>query len=363
MEKVWQLCLDSGLDFAAYRPPDKEITTVIQYRKEPLTPAREITKGPGFLISPYRTGSCKAILISPDMVITGDKTDKELLLRLSHCGKKEKIRPCGKTATSSFEQYIGQAQKAIAAIKGGDFEKIVLSRVQMVKGSKRDLSAAIFLRMCRKYPRSFVYIFQAKGHLWLGATPETLVSIKDGSFKTMSLAATRKDIPANWEINNWSTKERQEQRYVTDYIADLLDKYQITSAQKSRTYPRRAGNLLHLCNEFTCDAGEIYNKLSQFINELHPSPAVCGIPKKKVQEFLAELEGHDREYYAGFLGPVNIAANQIDLYVNLRCMRVCDDQVRLYIGGGLTADSIPEDEWAETAAKAETLLSVLSECQ
>jgi isochorismate synthase len=75
-------------------------------------------------------------------------------------------------------------------------------------------------------------------------------------------------------------------------------------------------------------------------------------------DFIRSTEKHDRGYYTGFLGPVGLG-DLIQLYVNLRCLQVFDDRLVLYIGGGITHDSIPEEEWEETEIKAETLLSVL----
>jgi isochorismate synthase len=75
-------------------------------------------------------------------------------------------------------------------------------------------------------------------------------------------------------------------------------------------------------------------------------------------DFIRRTEAHSREYYTGFLGPVGLD-DHMQLYVNLRCMKVLKDRLILYVGGGITHDSIAEDEWEETEIKADTLLSVL----
>ncbi|NTW26283.1 MAG: hypothetical protein HGA37_16405, partial [Lentimicrobium sp.] len=65
----------------------------------------------------------------------------------------------------------------------------------------------------------------------------------------------------------------------------------------------------------------------------------------------------DRAYYTGYLGPVgNGAAN---LFVNLRCTRIIKDNALVYVGGGLTADSMPQAEWDETVLKSSTMLSAI----
>jgi isochorismate synthase len=82
------------------------------------------------------------------------------------------------------------------------------------------------------------------------------------------------------------------------------------------------------------------------------------MPYRLSLDLLMKLEKHHREYYAGYLGPIGIDG-KTDLFVNLRCMKVLPKHLALFIGGGITADSIPEEEWQETEIKADTLLSVI----
>jgi len=98
--------------------------------------------------------------------------------------------------------------------------------------------------------------------------------------------------------------------------------------------------------------------MAEFITNLHPTPAVCGLPKDKSLELILQTEKHNREYYAGYCGPINYQ-NKTDLFVNLRCMKILEDQLALFVGGGLTKDSVPTKEWDETVLKAKTLLSRL----
>ena len=84
------------------------------------------------------------------------------------------------------------------------------------------------------------------------------------------------------------------------------------------------------------------------------------MPKERALTAIKKLEKHNREYYAGFLGILNMD-EKIALYVNLRCMKIYHDYLALYVGGGITADSNPEEEWEETGIKAETLKSIIAQ--
>jgi isochorismate synthase len=98
--------------------------------------------------------------------------------------------------------------------------------------------------------------------------------------------------------------------------------------------------------------------LQQVIQLLHPTPAVCGFPKEQSKDFILENENYDRTFYTGFLGELNIE-NQTDLFVNLRCMEIEDAKAHLFMGCGITKDSIPEKEWEESINKSATMKKIL----
>ena len=98
--------------------------------------------------------------------------------------------------------------------------------------------------------------------------------------------------------------------------------------------------------------------MKNLIDSLHPTPAICGVPKWPATNFIGENEGYNRAFYAGYLGEIN-RNNETNLYVNLRCMQITQDHISLYIGGGITAASIAEKEWDETVFKAEVMKKIL----
>jgi isochorismate synthase len=186
----------------------------------------------------------------------------------------------------------------------------------------------------------------------MGATPEQLVKINQNQFETVALAGTQ----LYSENVIWATKEKEEQQFVTNYILDKVtckvNELIVTDAETVK-----AGNLAHLksliSGELTADF-----QVNDLIKTLHPTPAVCGLPKEKTIDFILKNEGYNRKYYAGFLGEYN-KENLTDLFVNLRCLEVDDDVVNIYVGCGITKDSIPEKEFVETENKSMTIRNVL----
>ena len=251
---------------------------------------------------------------------------------------------------SYYTELVAAAQNVI---KQSNLKKVVVSRqhIQPYTGS----AATSFLKLTQFYPDAMVY-YWSHPHTgnWIGATPETLLHIQKDICRTMALAGT---LP--YEENQepeWTAKELDEQQMVTDFIQKQLEqRFPKNSIKLSPTYTKRAGNLLHLCADFEVPIGK--TTTMELMRLLHPTPAVAGVPVNESLAFLATHETHNRNYYAGVLGP--IASDNIHLYVNLRCASVLEKSLTLYVGGGITAQSDAEMEWAESQRKAETLLSVL----
>jgi isochorismate synthase len=198
---------------------------------------------------------------------------------------------------------------------------------------------------------------------WMGASPELLIQVENNRiFRTVALAGT-KPFEAGMNLRNvaWTQKEIEEQALVCRYIISNFKKIRLREYDEQGPKTIVAGNLMHLKTTYTVDMKETnFPQLGSVMLQLiHPTSAVCGMPLEESMNFLTEHEGYDREFYAGYLGPVNIESN-ICLFVNLRCMQLTGDQAVLYAGAGVTADSVPESEWEETEIKLNTLLKVIT---
>lgn len=260
---------------------------------------------------------------------------------------------------SSKEKHINLVKKGIHFIINNSIKKIVLSRKEIVTVTDFNVITS-FKKLLHNYPNAFIYCwYHPKVGLWLGATPETLIQTKENSFKTMALAGTQ--IYKNTNDVIWQNKEKLEQEFVTEYIVKNLNELQI-EVKQTNPFTIKAGSLLHICTELS---GKLTtsNTLGQIIKALHPTPAVCGLPKGIAKQFIVDNEAYNREFYTGYLGELNCkndtSQKQTSLFVNLRCMQVENNSVSLYIGGGITKDSIPEKEYIETVAKADIMKKVL----
>lgn len=256
-------------------------------------------------------------------------------------------------------------QKGIDAIKEGNFTKVVLSRKEIVDLDEFDLTT-IIQNLFQSYPSAFTYCFyHPKVGLWLGAFSEQLIKKQGNVISTMAVAGTQ-TFTAGQEIS-WGIKEQEEQRHVSDYIVNELQTF-TSNINVAVPYTLIAGNIIHIKTDIQASLKQDSN-LKELISALHPTPAVCGLPKKAALDFIVKNEGYEREFYSGFLGELNkdfgTRENNTELYVNLRCMKIEKavdglSKAHLYIGCGITKDSVPEKEWHETVNKSMTIRKVLN---
>lgn len=256
-------------------------------------------------------------------------------------------------------QYEYLVAQGIQAIKNEEFKKVVLSRSEEVPLSEFDFIET-FQHLVQLYPATFCYcFFHPKIGLWMGATPEKLLKANGNVFETMALAGTQKDNQKT-EIF-WQQKEKDEQQFVTDFIVKRLLEF-TASVVVSEPYSLKAGSIWHIKTDISGVLKD-NSTLEEVIDTLHPTPAVCGLPKKKSKAFILENENYDRTFYTGFLGELNSTFEgnnaSSDLFVNLRCMQIQEDKAILYMGCGITKESIPEKEWEESVNKSMTMKRVL----
>ena len=136
------------------------------------------------------------------------------------------------------------------------------------------------------------------------------------------------------------------------YVIETLEQFASRIGEEG-TRTVRAGHLVHLRSDFNFTLPDT-NHLGSLLQALHPTPAVCGLPKREAWQFILRNEYAPRRYYSGFAGMLQ-PTGDTHLYVSLRCMEILQDHCLLYAGGGLLRDSVEQQEWEETEAKMQTM--------
>ena len=363
--QLHEACFQNNVPFVSYRIPGKTITrTLLQTNSYPrrLDSLKELNNSSGFVITPFFSKVHNAsFILEPDVLIENNEVDPDLIKRLKKISLFNAVEYLnGKGIhVASENEFIDQVNTIKENIRNGMIRKAVLSRIH-TEPKKADFSITqLFNELCDKYPNAFVYLFQIpNAGCWVGATPEPLVLAFGDTIETISLAATQRiDNKPVGQIT-WKTKELEEQHIVTEFIEKVLTDFNVVKYEKTGPFTQVAGNIVHLKTRFVFENHYLNSRMGEFIEALHPTPSICGLPKDKAFGLLEKIEPHHREYYTGLLGPVNMN-NSTSLYVNLRCMKVLENRFALYLGAGITSGSVPESEWEETNQKKMTLLSVI----
>lgn len=279
--------------FAIYRLPDSATTYIIlQEKNDFFLFNKSAVNNKGFVFYPFDVKTHSPLFIQADKIIKNPKFSF----------KSEKI---DKSVDIIKTEYIKKAKIFIKKTEN-EFTKIVLSRKKSIKNDNLEI-ANIFQELNKKYPNAMIFLVNhPKTGTWMGATPEILIKNEGNKLKTMALAGTQLIKPDQKAI--WQDKEIKEQKAVMDFVEETLKKHKIKYSSKGPYTKEVAkfkdGNLVHLATDYFAEKEGYFFGL---ITDLHPTPAVSGLPRRESIQFILENEGYDREYYTGFLGPVKEA--------------------------------------------------------
>ena len=377
--------------YALYRLPHADSYTALEGSTQEFTSCVQLNGQSGFVVAPFEVRPDQPIvLIRPELVEERDfsrgtryevrGTRLPLVQQYTRINYPRTSHLAPRTSIldprTSKNNYAIDFANFHAQLQQGTFRKIVLARCseQQVQSPVDDKE--LFLRACQLYPRMFIALVHTpQSGTWLTATPEILLEGSGSDWRTIALAGTMKLEPeqlgGEGENVRWSTKNIEEQRIVATYIAECLERFTDDFREEG---PRtvRAANLVHLRSDFTFKLAS-NDCIGDLLQALHPTPAVCGLPKRDAFQFIIRNEHTPRRYYSGFMGPLKTPSGSpclggekaspkqgrlegsTHLYVSLRCMNIESDRYRLYAGGGLLKDSTEEQEWLETEAKLETM--------
>ncbi len=252
----------------------------------------------------------------------------------------------------TYENYVNAIQNAQVLMEVGKLKKVVLSRIAWKNYTNTKDIIQIYLGLCEKYPNAFVSLISSPIYgTWLGASPELLLHQSTTSYTTVALAGTRK----SKSLIPFTNKELEEQEIIRKYIEENLYTIGI-QCDFNPIENFDTGELTHLKTtiKFNADASKRFEVAAL----LHPTPAVGGVPKISALEFILENEHYQRKLYAGYIGVIGI--NEMQLYVNIRCMQWYTSSALLYSGAGITQASDAHAEWVETENKLDVIGSVLA---
>jgi isochorismate synthase len=279
---------------------------------------------------------------------------------VSHLNEASKAPARLGLSPSDWRALVGEVASTLSQGDAG-LRKVVLARAQQVQ--VRVTLEAVLRRLAADYPMCTIFACATRDACFLGATPERLVALHDGTATTMALAGTapRGDTPAgDLAIGQRllrDPKERTEHIVVADAVrealAPLATRMMVDPEPRLHTLPNVQHLITPICAEMKAGRGAL-----DLVNALHPTPAVGGYPREPALKLIREREGLDRGWYAAPIGWVD-TRGEGEFVVGLRSALLRGETATLFAGCGIVADSDPPTELAEWGWKLKPMAAAL----
>ncbi len=269
------------------------------------------------------------------------------------------------TNKDNIEEKISWNEKvslALKKIEAGEVKKIVLSRQIKFELENSGNISCIMEKLSARYPKCYVFAYRKNGSIFFGASPEKLAKISDGWIEADALAGSisrSKDKTEDEALANEllaSTKNLEEQQVVVSFIVDSFSKFCDKIVYDKKPIIRKLPNIQHL---WTPIRAKLNSPKSIFtiLEEIHPTPAICGVPWTNALYSIKEMENHSRGLFSGMIGWFNFN-NEGEFAVAIRSALMKDKTVYAFAGCGIVNGSDPETEFEESELKLKPILSL-----
>lgn len=257
--------------------------------------------------------------------------------------------------------YRPAAQALIDDIHAGKLQKIVLARSIRSRAASPIPVAPILGKLHERFAKNCtIFSITHDGKTFMGASPETLVRLRDGIVETEALAGSVPNFPgadtealARQLLND--DKERREHRAVIDFIAEKLRQIGLRADFPETPEIVVLPNILHLRTPIRAIADSPLHILD-IVSALHPTPAMCGVPADIARDRILKTEPFPRGNFAGPLGFYDSRGEGF-FAVGIRCAEIRGCEIRLFAGSGLVAGSTSEREFVEIDSKFSAVLA------
>ncbi|PKC54748.1 Isochorismate synthase [Rhizophagus irregularis] len=288
--------------------------------------------------------------------------------RLIHAAQVKEVKTYNKPLVTSYEErnkveYLNSVQKVANLIKNKEAQKVVFVRALSLQFKDKVTSPQVLSQIINEQPESYLFGLEREGLLFFGASPERLVKVNNGKAYSSCIAGSIKrgktaeeDFALGQSLLN-DAKNLGEHQYVVEMIKDTFAKNCI-----HYTVPKnpRLLKIRHIQHLYTPVEGQLNDNANilQLVKDLHPTPALGGVPRQQALSIIRQVEPMNRGLYAAPLGWIDAEGNG-EFAVAIRSGALIENSAILYAGGGIVAESEPISEYEETLVKFRSMLRVL----
>lgn len=266
----------------------------------------------------------------------------------------QKAKVIKRTFLPSREEWFEKVEKALELIRKKELQKVVLARACILELETAPDPFALTAALKEKAQGAFVYCLQSDTESFLGATPERLFKRQGQNILTEAVAGTRrrgKTLLEDEKLRKQllhSAKDLREFSLIPEYYQNVLSPLCISPLQFSPISVHQTQNVQHLYSHCSGKLKENITDL-QIAAQLHPTPALCGLPKQKALSTIRDLEPFARGLYGGTIGWTTPDASE--WIVAIRSCLLRGKIATLFSGTGIVEGSDPEREWDELNQK------------
>jgi menaquinone-specific isochorismate synthase len=289
---------------------------------------------------------------------------KQLLTQKSKNGAEEF---CG-VIESNYDnldeklKWISQVSTALDQIKNNKFHKIVLSRQVDLKLNCYPNFKKLLSRLEKSFPKCYIFAFHQNDSTFFGASPEKLAKVMNGWVEADALAGSirrgdneEEDQQLENELLS-SEKNLNEQKAVVEFISNSFKDFAEEIIFNERPIIRKLPNIQHLWTPIRAKLKSGKSILS-LLKDIHPTPAICGVPWNDALVSIQQMESHSRGLFAGMVGWFNLE-NEGEFAVAIRSALYKNKQIHALAGCGIVEGSDPELEYKEAELKLRPILSL-----
>ena len=261
------------------------------------------------------------------------------------------------------QQYCAMVEKAKYYIREGDIFQIVLSNRLEAPFEGSLLNTYRMLRTVN--PSPYMFYFSGTDVEVAGASPETLVKLKDGTLHTFPLAGTRprgktREEDEALEADLLSDeKELAEHNMLVDLGRNDIGRISRFGSVKVEKYHsiERYSHVMHIGSTVTGQIRDEFDAIDA-VGAILPAGTLSGAPKIRACQLIGELENNKRGIYGGAIGYIDFSDN-MDVCIAIRIAYKKNNKVFVRSGAGIVADSVPEKEFQECLNKARAVINAL----
>ena len=275
--------------------------------------------------------------------------------------------PVGQQPPAADPRYEAGVASLVADIHAGEMLQAVLARRFSLPCSVGPLEIYRSLRRINPSPHLFA-IDLGPGRAILGASPELLVRVRDGVVATRPIAGTRprSDDPVRDEELEADLLADEKELAEHAMLVDLARNDVGRVAEPGSVHVpalhsiERYSHVMHIVSEVE---GRLRPDRDAFdaVRSTFPAGTLSGAPKLRAMQAIAALEQERRGPYGGAVG--FLAPDDVEVAITIRSMALVDGVAYVQAGAGIVADSVPERESAEVAAKAGAILAALADAE